>query len=153
MTLPSGVICGVTSSFRLALRNCTAVAPLEVAVLVRQLFALLDQRLDLVGRDHARAGDDLALAVCFERRQLEVQESIAVRTEQGQRKGGRHLSRSTSESAGRLTKLRVADELTPAAASARRQRSGCRRRDVVAAADWLARHHRRERRAGRSSRA
>ena len=31
MTLPSGVICGVTSSFRLALRNDTAVAPLDVA--------------------------------------------------------------------------------------------------------------------------
>ncbi|MNY02004.1 hypothetical protein D3C86_1345580 [compost metagenome] len=30
-TLPSGVICGVTSSFRLALRNCTEVAPLDVA--------------------------------------------------------------------------------------------------------------------------
>src|SRR6185295_16900033 len=31
MTLPSGVICGVTSSLRLALRNCSDVAPLEVA--------------------------------------------------------------------------------------------------------------------------
>ena len=29
--MPSGVICGVTSSFRMALRNCTEVAPLEVA--------------------------------------------------------------------------------------------------------------------------
>ena len=29
--LPSGVICGVTSSFKLALRNAIAVAPLEVA--------------------------------------------------------------------------------------------------------------------------
>ena len=31
MMLPSGVICGVTSSFRLALRNAIEVAPLEVA--------------------------------------------------------------------------------------------------------------------------
>ena len=30
--LPSGVICGVTSSLRLALRNWTDVAPLEVRV-------------------------------------------------------------------------------------------------------------------------
>ena len=32
MMLPSGVICGVTSSFSVALRNWMAVAPLEVAV-------------------------------------------------------------------------------------------------------------------------
>ena len=31
MMLPSGVICGVTSSFRLALRNAIEVAPLDVA--------------------------------------------------------------------------------------------------------------------------
>ncbi len=31
ITFPSGVTCGVTSSFRLALRNCSEVAPLDVA--------------------------------------------------------------------------------------------------------------------------
>jgi hypothetical protein len=31
ITLPSGVICGVTSSFRFALRNWIDVAPLDVA--------------------------------------------------------------------------------------------------------------------------
>ena len=36
-TLPSGVICGVTSSFRFAFLNATEVAPLLVACLVRQL--------------------------------------------------------------------------------------------------------------------
>ena len=29
---PSGVICGVTSSFKLALRKATEVAPLELAI-------------------------------------------------------------------------------------------------------------------------
>ena len=42
--------------------------------LVRQFGALLDQRLDRVGRDDPRARHDLALPVGFERRQLEVQE-------------------------------------------------------------------------------
>ena len=67
MTLPSGVICGFTFSDRFALRNDTLVAPLEVACWYGSLRALLDQRLDLVAGQHARAGDDLALAVGFER--------------------------------------------------------------------------------------
>ncbi|MCW2491441.1 MAG: hypothetical protein JWN47_805, partial [Frankiales bacterium] len=31
ITLPSGVTCGVTSSYKIALRNCSDVAPLDVA--------------------------------------------------------------------------------------------------------------------------
>nr|GEU28520.1 hypothetical protein [Tanacetum cinerariifolium] len=50
--------------------------------LVRQLDALLDQRHRLVGRDHARAGDDLAGAVRFQRGQLQVQETVGGRREQ-----------------------------------------------------------------------
>ena len=50
------------------------MAPDERRLLVRNFRALLDQRLDLVGGQHARAGDDLALAVGFQRRELEVEE-------------------------------------------------------------------------------
>ena len=75
MMLPSGVICGVTSSFRLALRKAIEVAPLEVACWYGQFGALLDQRLGLVGRDDARAGHHLALAVGFQRRNFQVQEA------------------------------------------------------------------------------
>ena len=107
MTLPSGVICGVTSSLRLALRNWTEVAPLDVADLVGELLALLDQRLLLVGGDDARAGDDLALAVGLERRELEVEEAVRRGAEQREREASPDRSRSAPV-AGRFTKLRVA---------------------------------------------
>ena len=51
--------------------------------LVRKLGALLNQRLDLVGGDNARAGDNLALAIGFQRRQFKVQEAVGRRIEDG----------------------------------------------------------------------
>ena len=44
--------------------------------LVREFGALLDQRLDLIRRDHARAGNDLSLAIGFKRGQLQIQEAV-----------------------------------------------------------------------------
>jgi hypothetical protein len=58
-------------------------------LLVGELGALLDQGLGLVGRDHARAGHHLALAIGLQRRDLQVQEAVGGRVEdrQGKRRG------------------------------------------------------------------
>ena len=55
-------------------------------LLIRQLGALLDQGLDLVGGDDAGAGDDLALAVGLHRRDFQVQQARERRIEQRNRK-------------------------------------------------------------------
>jgi hypothetical protein len=58
----------------------------------------------LVGRDHARAGDDLALARGLQRRQLQVEEAVGRGAEERQREGGRARTRAKAEVlAGRLT--------------------------------------------------
>ena len=77
MTLPSGVICGFTLSARLALRKLTDVAPEEVACWYGISVPCSMSGLGLVGGQHARARDDLALAVGLERRELEVEEPAA----------------------------------------------------------------------------
>ena len=50
---------------------------------------LLDHRFDAIGREHARARNRLALAVGFQRRDLDVQEPVGAGTEQRQSEGGR----------------------------------------------------------------
>ena len=72
MMRPSGVICGVTRARASPGLNDTVVGAAGGAVLVRDLRALLDQRLLLVGGDHARARDDLAAVVGLQRGELEV---------------------------------------------------------------------------------
>ena len=129
MMLPSGVICGVTSSFRLALRNCDRRGAAGGGHLVRQLRALLDQRLHLVGGDDARARHDLALAVGFQRRDLEVQEAVGRRAEQRQRR--------TSPGRSRPAPMRrQVDEAACSAKSSRRRSAPvCAADAVVVAAD------------------
>lgn len=97
MTLPSGVIWRhFQLEIGLAERDRGGAA--RGRDLVRKLFTLLDDRLDLVGRDDARAGHDFALAVGLEGRKLKVQEAIGRRAEQRQR----HLRRSAAaEAVGR----------------------------------------------------
>ncbi len=63
MMLPSGVIWGVTSSLRLALRNATAVAPLAVAIWNGNSVPCSINALRLVGCDHAGAGHHFAFAI------------------------------------------------------------------------------------------
>ena len=52
---------------------------------IGNLGALLDARLLVVRRHDARAGDDLASAVAFERRQLEIDQVAAAQVDQRQR--------------------------------------------------------------------
>ena len=59
-------------------RGCTR----RSCLLIRDFGALLDQRLDVVCSHDARAGDDLAATIGFERRQLQRQESTGAGVEQ-----------------------------------------------------------------------
>ena len=73
------------------LDGCEGAAPAGGGRLVRQLGALLDQGLGLVGSDHPRARDHLAPALRLQRRQLQIDEAVGRGTEQGHRHtGGRH---------------------------------------------------------------
>ncbi|MCK7499926.1 MAG: hypothetical protein MZW92_63370 [Comamonadaceae bacterium] len=108
------------------------MAPLDVAAWYGSLLALLDQRLHLVGGDDARAGDDLALAVGLQRRELQVQEAVGRGAEQRQREASAGVDAAELPAlAGRLTNWRV-DEARARRRSAaglrRRWRRSCRRR-------------------------
>src|SRR3972149_818765 len=78
MMLPSGVICGFTLSARFALRYDTLVAPDDVAC----WYGISVPCRGLVRREHARAGNRLALAVGLERRDFQVEEPGQRRIEQ-----------------------------------------------------------------------
>ena len=75
MMLPSGVICGNTSSFRLALRKAIEVAPLDRRYLIRQLSTLLNQRFDLVGCHYTGTGHHFTLAIGLQCRNFQSSES------------------------------------------------------------------------------
>src|SRR6185436_18448547 len=110
-------------------------------LLVGNLRALLDQRLDLVGGEHARAGDDLALAVGLERRELQVEEAREGAIHQDEREVARREAVETGRRHVDAQAVRDEDRraaLCPAAGVAADIAEAAAGGEPRAAADWTA---------------